>query len=100
LCTVDGFAYRGAAARLQPGNLLCVVTDGVTEARSAAGAMFGDAALREALLRATRKEQVAQKVLAGVRSELASFAAGAEAADDYTLFLLRWNGARATDGSA
>jgi adenylate cyclase len=100
LCTVDGFAYRGAATRLQPGNLLCIVTDGVTEARSAAGSMYGDAALREALLRATRKEQVAQKVLADVRSELATFAAGAEAADDYTLFLLRWNGARATGGSA
>ena len=99
LCTVDGFAYRGAAARLQPGDLLCIVTDGVTEARSTGGAMYGDAGLREALLRASRNPQVAQKVLADVRSELATFTAGAEAADDYTLFLLRWNGARATGRS-
>ncbi len=100
LCTVDGFAYRGAAARLQPGDLLCIVTDGVTEARSAEGAMYGDAGLRAALLRASRKAQATQKVLADVRSELATFAAGAEAADDYTLFLLRWNGALATVRSA
>jgi len=99
LCTVDGFAYRGASAHMQPGDLLCIVTDGVTEARSASGAMYGDAGLREALLRASGNAQDTQKVLADVRSELATFTAGAEAADDYTLFLLRWNGSRATGRS-
>ena len=100
LCTVDGFAYRGASARLQPGDLLCVVTDGVTEARSTGGAMYGDAGLRETLLRASTDGAVAEKVLAAVRTELTAFAAGAEAADDYTLFMLRWNGARAPGNSA
>jgi adenylate cyclase len=95
LCTVDGFAYRGASAVLRRGDLLCVVTDGVTEARSAAGAMYGDAGLREALQRASSGMPAAERVLAAVRTELTAFASGAEAADDYTLFMLRWNGTTA-----
>ena len=71
-----------------------MVTDGVTEARNAAGAMYGEAGLRAALLRAAGKEGTAETTLAAVRTELTEFAAGAEAADDYTLFLLRWNGTR------
>ena len=95
LCTVDAFAYRGASERLQPGDLLCVVTDGVTEAQNVAGAMYGDAGLREALQRAAVGKPSAERILAGVRAELTTFAAGAEAADDYTLFMLRWNGSAA-----
>ncbi|MEO8739315.1 MAG: CHASE2 domain-containing protein [Casimicrobiaceae bacterium] len=100
LCTVDGFAYRGASERLHPGELLCVVTDGVTEARSVQGAMYGDARLRATLLRAAGTTAAIDKVLAAVRTELTAFAAGAEAADDYTLFLLRWHGTRALDKAA
>jgi hypothetical protein len=36
LCAVDAFAYRGARLQLEPGELLCVVSDGVTEARNRA----------------------------------------------------------------
>ena len=36
LCAVDDFAYRGARAQLKAGELVCIVTDGVTEARSPA----------------------------------------------------------------
>ena len=36
LCTVDAFAYRGARDRLRTGELLCVISDGVTEAQSRA----------------------------------------------------------------
>ena len=33
LCAVDDFAYRGAERRIRAGELLCLVSDGVTEAR-------------------------------------------------------------------
>ncbi len=95
LCTVDDFAYRGARIRMGPGDLLCIVTDGVTEARNPAGAMYGDARLREVLLTAGKANAGAPTVMAALRENLANFCAGAEQADDYTLFLLRWNGAEA-----
>jgi serine phosphatase RsbU (regulator of sigma subunit)/CHASE2 domain-containing sensor protein len=92
LCTVDDFAYGGARVRLGAGDLLCICTDGVTEARNLEGAMYGDARLREILLKANKANAAASAVLAAVREDLAHFCAGAEQVDDYTVFLLRWNG--------
>ena len=89
LCVVDDFAYRSARTRLAPGELLCVVSDGVTEARDAGGTLYGIARV--------------ERVLAGVdsaggavdalRRDVAAFAAGAEPADDLTVLALRWRGA-------
>ncbi|MBK7793176.1 MAG: SpoIIE family protein phosphatase [Betaproteobacteria bacterium] len=45
LCAVDAFAYRGARLQLEPGELLCVVSDGVTEARNPGGDLYGSARL-------------------------------------------------------
>ena len=42
LCTVEDFAFRGARVRLPEGALLCVVTDGVVEARNPQGVMSPD----------------------------------------------------------
>src|SRR6185295_13244397 len=39
LCALGDFAYRGASVALRPGELVCTVTDGVTEARNPAGAL-------------------------------------------------------------
>jgi adenylate cyclase len=94
LCTVDDFAYRGARIGMHQNGLLCIVTDGVTEARNAAGAMYGDVRLRETLIAASGRDATAAAVLAALREDLAEFGAGTEQADDYTLFLLRWNAAR------
>ena len=45
------FDYRGARCRLLPGEMLCLMTDGVTEAQTAAGELYGNERLQQLLLR-------------------------------------------------
>ena len=54
LCAVPDFDYRGARCSLLPGEMLCLMTDGVTEAQTAAGALYGNERLHELLQRLQR----------------------------------------------
>ncbi len=94
LCTVEGFSYRGARLRLPAGALLCVVTDGVVEARNPQGVMYGKDRLQGGLLRAVHRDPTAKAdaLLAALRADLAGFAADADPDDDATLLLVRWMG--------
>jgi sigma-B regulation protein RsbU (phosphoserine phosphatase) len=79
---IDPDAYgEGYAGMLAPGDVLFCFTDGVTEARSRSGELFGEARLRDALKPGRSAEQVVADVVAAVEA----FAAGAEPADDITV---------------
>ena len=92
LCAVADFGYRGARCRLTPGELLCVMTDGVTEAQSSAGELFGHARVEEVLVRAMQGNADPRELVQSLRERVQAFAAGAEPADDLTVLALRWNG--------
>jgi len=95
LCTLDDFEYAASPLRLQPGDTLCLVTDGVTEAMNATGELYGRARLAAVLSRlgdATSASQVGETV----RTDVESFAAGAEPADDMAILVLRWIGPSAS----
>ena len=100
LCTVDDFAYRGGRRRLQSGELICVVTDGVPDAQDPAGARYGIPRLLSLLARLARPGVTARAVVDAVCADVEAFAAGAEPADDLTVLALRWNGGRASAGEA
>jgi serine phosphatase RsbU (regulator of sigma subunit) len=90
LCVLDGFSYSTAEIQMKPGSTLCLVTDGVTEAMNRAGELYGANGLSQVLERA-RHTQTPAEIVAAIRADLARFVAGAEAADDITLLVLRWN---------
>jgi len=92
LCVADGFAYRGANVKLRPGEALCVVSDGVTEAHDPSGELFGNARLEVLLLGLRGGEPSARAIVDGVCGGVATFVAGAEASDDLTVLVLRWRG--------
>jgi serine phosphatase RsbU (regulator of sigma subunit) len=87
---LDGFSYSTAEIQMKPGSTLCLVTDGVTEAMNPAGELYGANGLSQVLERA-RHTQAPAEIVAAIRADLARFVAGAEAADDITLLVLRWN---------
>jgi serine phosphatase RsbU (regulator of sigma subunit)/CHASE2 domain-containing sensor protein len=92
LCAVDGFPYRGARLGLRPDELVCVVSDGVTEAQNPAGELYGNARL-EALLLALRGTALsATEVVEAVRADVVRFRGSAEPSDDLTVLALRWRG--------
>lgn len=91
LCVLDGFSYVAAEHQMSRRGIVCVVSDGVTEAMNPAGELYGAGRLRQALEQGRNAENPAALVSA-IRADIAQFVGGAEAADDLTLLVLRWNG--------
>jgi len=91
LCVLEKFPYEAAQYQLSRGATLCLVSDGVTEAMNHAGELYGVRRLCATIDRA-RPEIGPQELAVAIRSDVARFVAGAEAADDLTLLVLRWNG--------
>ncbi|HLZ84947.1 MAG TPA: CHASE2 domain-containing protein [Caulobacteraceae bacterium] len=92
LCVMDDFPYRTETRQLAPGDLVCVTTDGVTEAMTAAGVLIGRPAV-ERILAALPADAGAREVTAALRAAVAAFVAGAEPSDDLTILTIRWRGA-------
>ena len=70
LLGVDADArYSMAESRIRPGDLLVLFTDGITEARDAAGEQFGEPRLQALLgtLRTAQPEDIADRVMAEVK---------------------------------
>jgi serine phosphatase RsbU (regulator of sigma subunit)/CHASE2 domain-containing sensor protein len=93
LCAVADFQYRSARRRLAPGEWLCLMTDGVTEAQNRAGALYGHARAERVIDELFRGDASARELVTGLQADVLAFEEGAEANDDLTLIALRWNGA-------
>lgn len=91
LCVVDDFVYRVHRVQLQPGDRLCMVTDGITEATNAAQELYGSARLRAALASLNRDANAAS-ITQEVRADVGRFVAGAEPSDDLAILVLHWKG--------
>lgn len=89
LCAADSFPFESAAMQLQPGDLICLFTDGITEATDGTQ-MFGLPRLLAAIgsmpLVALAEDAQA------LRNAVRQFEAGHPPSDDLTLLLLRWKG--------
>jgi CHASE2 domain-containing sensor protein/serine phosphatase RsbU (regulator of sigma subunit) len=91
LCAVDDFPYTPAALRLEPGDTLCLITDGITEAAGPDGQLYGRERL-EALLAGLGAAASAAEVGEAIRRDVAAFTGGTEPSDDMAVLVLRWNG--------
>ncbi len=91
LCVLEEFKYPTVRRRLQPGEWICVVTDGATEAMNVAREFFGVDRLRASL--SWMPENVdPEELIRRLRDDVRRFAGEAEPADDITLLALRWEG--------
>lgn len=96
LCAVGDYPYVAGELQLQPGDRICLFTDGVTEASAGAG-MFGIGRLQSVIQNHARAElPIAATAL---RDAVRTFEAGHPAADDLTLLLLQWHGQTALAAS-
>ena len=92
LCVVGDYAYEGARYLMKPSELMCVVTDGVTEGMNRAGELYGSARVEAILPQLARPPATALDVVNGLHADVDAFAAGADPADDLTILALRWRG--------
>ena len=91
LCVVEDFAYTVHRIQLHPGDRLCMVTDGITEATNGAGELYGSARLRVALA-GLGAGASAEDISRQVRQDVGLFVAGAEASDDLAVLVVHWTG--------
>lgn len=73
--------------QLQPGDLLLWLTDGLVEARNAAGEEFGEARVVELLKK--HAQLSSRQLLAELRRAVLAHAGGDRLEDDVTLLLVR-----------
>jgi adenylate cyclase len=90
LCVLDGYPYPLGRERLVPGEMLCMITDGITEATNAAGQLYGHPRLERLLARMNGASP--EELVDDLRRDVLEFVAGAEPADDMSVLALRWMG--------
>ena len=85
----EGMRYISGSFKFDLGDVLFLYTDGTTEARSPSGGFFGEANLRDALLRACRfgLDDIPRRVL----KEVEDFTGG-ETHDDIAMVAVRFDG--------
>ncbi len=92
LCTLEDFAYTSARCQLEPGEIVCLMTDGVFEAQTATGALYGQGRAEQVLHAAAQAAVPARELVKRLEDDVQAFVNGAEAADDLTVLALRWRG--------
>jgi CHASE2 domain-containing sensor protein/serine phosphatase RsbU (regulator of sigma subunit) len=94
LCVIDDFPYRSERHVMQPGETLFLFTDGVTEAMSAVGELYGRQRLFVAL-KSVAEEADAAAAVNAVRDDVRGFVGDIERSDDLTILALKWHGGAA-----
>ena len=86
LCVVDGFDYRAARTQMLPGDLVCIVSDGVTEAANRHHALYGALRAGQVLGAVTS----AAAAIDAIRGDAKRFVGDAEPSDDMTVLAVQW----------
>ncbi len=90
LCATGDYPFVSGHCQLEAGDLLCLFTDGVTEA-SNGSSMFGAERLAE-VFAGSINEPTLKAQVERLRDSVRQFEAGFPPADDLTLLLARWYG--------
>jgi phosphoserine phosphatase RsbU/P len=86
----DFAQYENASEQLQPGDVVIVYTDGVTEALNTEGQEFGEERL--ATIAAERHKEDASAILQAIVQSVQTFARGAPQHDDVTAMVVKYTG--------
>jgi sigma-B regulation protein RsbU (phosphoserine phosphatase) len=84
---LPGSRYQARETALEPGDLLCLYSDGITEAESVEEEEHGTERLCDVLR--THREAAIQAVLEAIQGSVESFTRGRPQGDDQTLLVLR-----------
>ncbi len=89
LCAAGNYPFASASIQLQAGDLLCLFTDGITEATNGRE-MFGLTRLMASLAHQNNTDLHA--IARILRDTVRAFESGHPPSDDLTVLLLRWDG--------
>ena len=83
--------YEQAELQMDPGDILYLYTDGVTEAENTEEELYSNERLQE-FLNTTDSTEPLEDLLAQVRQSIKDHVNGAQQSDDITMLALRFNG--------
>jgi serine phosphatase RsbU (regulator of sigma subunit) len=92
---MEDIDYQIESMKLDPGDAICVITDGITEAMNPAGELYGETRLPE-LLQSKGRGLSATELLGLIRNDVRTFVNNAEPSDDLSLIVVRWYGKQTT----
>lgn len=79
--------YGEITIKVQPGDVMCLYTDGINEAMNAAGEQFSSESIAESIKRNAARS--ADEILQLLMEEIETFVAGAPQHDDQTLMIMK-----------
>ena len=91
VAVMENMSFEERKFTLNPGDVLFVYTDGVTEARNTERKLFGEARLVD-VLNSEEEERTPEKIVNNVSEHLAAFANGASQSDDITMLCMTYFG--------
>jgi hypothetical protein len=89
LGVVENVAYPVASVSMQPGDVMILYTDGLTEAMNAQKEVFGEERLAALMRSLCGRAASAAEVVAGLREGIARYSGEAEQHDDMTIVAVR-----------
>ncbi|MBR3690983.1 MAG: SpoIIE family protein phosphatase [Eggerthellaceae bacterium] len=90
LAGMEGVRYRRHELRLEPGDMLFLYTDGVTEAADEGNELFGEARMLAAFKAAARDSAGVREVCEAIGAEVDAFAGAVPQFDDITMLCLEY----------
>ena len=87
---LPGASYHAQTLQIEPGELLCLYSDGITECESLDEEEFGEQRLEELLLE--QRDQPLADIMKHIERTMDDFARGRSQSDDQTVVLLRRTG--------
>ena len=90
VAAMEGMKFEEHGFHLDPGDMLFVYTDGVTEASNADNELFGEERLTAALNSCSEKQPAA--ILTGVKASIDEFVGDADQFDDITMLSMKYEG--------
>jgi sigma-B regulation protein RsbU (phosphoserine phosphatase) len=89
LGVLQGLEFTEQSTHMEPGEMLFLYTDGLTEAENISHALFGEERIRQTLSRMP-SDIGCQQMIATMQGTVQTFVGGAEQSDDLTLFAFRF----------
>lgn len=90
LAGLEGFKFTKQTIQLQPGDVIYLYTDGVTEANNPDKVLYSEARLGEVINKSNQK--YAKDICVDISKSIHEFVNGAEQSDDITMLCFRLNG--------
>ena len=87
LAGMEDMVYRQASMRMEPGDMIYLYTDGVTEATDTENQLYGEERLLNQIN--IMKDSPLEDILRGIKADIDEFVKGAPQFDDITMLALR-----------